>query len=367
MKKIILSISLLALSGYVTKVTAQVGLEGIVVEKFYISNAADSIDAADNGAVHPLYVGSTTYRVYANLLPGYKLVNLFGNAEHPLLIETSTAFYNDPNFGFKVYQGTSVNNTKKNTTLIDSYISMGGVANGQMGVLKSEDTDGSIGNLQGILANTDPLMGLPITGANSADGLMPGTPNTPSVLGISNELDIFDQTAGSLFTTSNGAVSTLGGVEGVTTSNHVLIGQFTTNGDFSFKLNLQILTPVAGESQIFVADTPTGTELTDTSLIYNSNPNGGVGIEETVAEAALSIDYQVYPNPTSESFAIRQHGNMAQSNYDYTVTDLSGKTVLSGHSNSQVTNVDATALQTGIYLVTMTQDGIVSTSKLIKN
>lgn len=366
MKKIVLSISFLMITGFFSKATAQVGLEGIVVEKFYISNAADSIDAVNNGAVYPLYVGSTTYRVYANLLPGYKLVNLFGNVQHPLNIETSTAFYNDPNFGFKVYQGTSVNNTKKNTTLIDSYLSMGGVANGQMGVLKSEDTDGSIGNLQGILANTDPQMGLPITGANSADGLMPGTPNTPSILGISNELDIFDQTVGASFTTTNGAVSTLGGVEGVTASNHVLIGQFTTNGDFSFKLNLQILTPVAGESQIFVADTPTGTELTDTTLIYNSNPNGGVGIEETMAATLLSIDYTVYPNPTSETFAIRQTGNMAQSNFDYTVSDLSGKTVLSGHSNGQVTNVDAAALQTGIYLVTMSQDGIVSTSKLIK-
>jgi hypothetical protein len=86
-----------------------------------------------------------------------------------------------------------------------------------------------------------------------------------------------------------------------------------------------------------------------------------------LAAEILSIDYQVYPNPTSESFAIRQKGNMSQSNFDYSVTDLSGKTVVSGHSNSQVTNVDATALQTGIYLVTMSQDGIVSTSKLIKN
>lgn len=242
---------------------------------------------------------------------------------------------------------------------------MGGVANGQMGVLKPEDTDGSIGNLQGILANTNPVMGLPITGANSADGLMPGTPNTPSILGISNELDIFDQTAGSLFTTTNGAISTLGGVEGITASNHVLLGQFTTNGDFGFKLNLQILTPVPGESEIYVSDTPTGTELTDTSLIYFSNPN--VGIEETITEAALSLDYTVYPNPTSESFAIRQTGNMTQSNFDYTVTDLSGKIVVSGHSNAKTTQVDATNVQTGIYLVTMSQDGTVSTSKLIKN
>jgi hypothetical protein len=368
MKKIVLSISFLALSGFFAKVTAQAGLEGIVVEKFYISDAADSIDAANNGAVYPLYVGSTTYRVYANLLPGYKVIQMFGNTAHPLQIETSTAFYNDPNFGFKVYQGTSVNNTKKNTTLIDSYITVGGVANGLVGVLKSEDTDGSIGNLQGILANTDPQMGLPITGANAQDGLLPGMPIIPNVLGISNELDIFDQTAGASFTTSNGAIAALGGMDGATASNHVLLGQFTTHGDFSFKLNLQILTPTAGVSETYVADSPTGPELTDSTLIYHSNPNGsGVGIQETIAEAALSIDYQVYPNPTSESFAIRQHGNMTQSNYDYTVTDLSGKTVLVGHSNAKTTQVDASNLQTGIYIVTMTQDGIVSTSKLIKN
>ena len=366
MKKIVLSVSFLALSGFLTKTTAQVGLEGIVVEKFYISNAADSIDAVNNGAVYPLYVGSTTYRVYANLLPGYKVVQIFGSTEDPLTIQTSTAFYNDPNFGFKVYQGTSLNNTKKNTTLIDSYITSGGVASGLVGVLKSEDTDGSIGNLQGILANTDPQMGLPITGANSADGLLPGSPILPNVLGISNELDIFDQTVGSIFTATNGAIATLGGMEGATSSNHVLLGQFTTNGDFGFKLNLQLLTPIPGESEVYVAETPTGTQLTDTTLTYNSNPNGGVGIEETVASAALSMDYTVYPNPTSETFAIRQTGNMTQSNYDYTVTDLSGKTVLAGHSNAKTTQVDATNLQTGIYLVTMTQDGIVSTSKLIK-
>ena len=56
---------------------AQVGLEGIVVEKYYVSDAADSTDAADNGAVYPLHVGSVTYRVYANLLAGYEVVQMF--------------------------------------------------------------------------------------------------------------------------------------------------------------------------------------------------------------------------------------------------------------------------------------------------
>lgn len=367
MKRIVLSVSFLMFTGCFSLLKAQVGLEGIVVEKYYISNAADSIDAVNNGATYPLYTGSVTYRVYANLLPGYKVIQMFGNSAHPLNIETTTAFYNDPNFGFKTYQGTSVNNTKKNTTLIDSYVTIGGVANGLVGVLKTEDTDGSIGNLQGILANNDAQMGLPITGTNAQDGLMPGTPIIPNVLGITNELDIFDQTPGSTFTTSNGAIAALGGMDGATTSNHVLLGQFTTNGEFSFKLNIQILTPTAGVSETYVADSPVGTELTDTTLIYHSNPNGsGVGIEEIVEKQQLTIDYQLYPNPTNDGFSIRQSGNMIQSNFDYVVTDLSGKSVLSGHATSQVTHVDATTLRTGIYLVTMSQDGITTTSKLIK-
>lgn len=368
MKKSILPICLLSFVGLFSKVTAQVGLEGIVVEKFYISNAADSIDAVNNGAAYPLYVGSTTYRVYANLLPGYKVIQLFGNTNHPLSIETTTAFYNDPNFGFKVYQGTSVNNTKKNTTLIDSYVTVGGVANGLVGVLKSEDTDGSIGNLQGILANTDPQMGLPITGANAQDGLMPGTPIVPNVLGITNELDIFDQTPGSTFMSTNGAIAALGGMEGVTASNHVLLGQFTTNGTFSFKLNLQILTPTAGVSETYVADSPIGSELTDSTLIYHSSTSGGsgAGIEDNNIASVVVMEYQVYPNPTNDSFVIRQFGNMSNSDFDYTITDLSGKIVLAGHSNQQHCTINATNLNSGIYIVNMSQDGQVRTSKLIK-
>ena len=52
------------------KILSQSGLEGIVVEKYYISDSADSINANDQGATYPLAIGSTTYRVYANLLPG---------------------------------------------------------------------------------------------------------------------------------------------------------------------------------------------------------------------------------------------------------------------------------------------------------
>ena len=258
------------------KVLSQSGLEGIVVEKYYISDSADSINANDQGATYPLAIGSTTYRVYANLLPGYRIGSIWGSSAHTLNFSTTTSFYNDPNYGGSIYSGTSVNNTKKNTTLIDSYITIGAVAAGKIGVLKTEDTDGTIGNIQGILANNNLEMGLPIMGTSGMDGLMTGTPQILNVLGLTTELDIFDQTPGNDFTCNDCAIAALAGVSGVTPSNHVLLGQFTTDGIFSFKLNLQVLDTIPGNATIYVSDSVIAGEFTfltiyEPTLVYSSD------------------------------------------------------------------------------------------------
>lgn len=62
---------------------------------------------------------------------------------------------------------------EKNTVMLDSWFSVGGAASNKMGVLKAEDTDGSIGNLNGLLANTVTSIGYPLT---VRDGLAAGTP-----------------------------------------------------------------------------------------------------------------------------------------------------------------------------------------------
>ena len=340
---------------------SQVGLEGIVVEKFYVSDAADSTDAAENGAVYPLHVGSVTYRVYANLLPGYKLLSMFGSPEHTLNVKTTTAFYNDPNYGFKLYQGTSVNNTKKNTTLIDSYLTVGGVASGLCGVLKTEDTTGTIGNNQGILANIDPLAGLPIMGIDGVDGLMPGAPIIPNALGITTELDVFDQTVGNDFTTNNAAIAALGGAEGITETNHVLLGQFTTDGVFSFRLNLQLGTPVAGESQIFVPDAPTGAELVDTTLVYSSVPI--VGVEEIAV--VPNVEFSAYPNPCDNQLTLIQSNNQVDK-VNLKMYDITGRVVMNDVYWSSKHTVDTANLPSGIYTVQLERKGQFHTVKFIK-
>ncbi len=342
---------------------AQQGLEGIVVEKYYVSDVADSMNAVDQLAAYPLRTGSVTYRIYANLLPGYKVIQMFGLPDHQLKFNTTTSFFNDPNYGVAVYQGTSLNNTKKNTTLIDSYLTIGGVCSGQFGVLKSEDTDGTIGNNQGILANFTAAMGAPIMGANGVDGLMPGSPIVPNVLGITNELDPLDQIVGGNIIISDGAIAALGGVEGVTASNHVLLGQFTTDGDFSFELNIQLATPTAGGSETYVASFPGTGEFTDSTLIYNSNPSAG--LEEILASDAMN-NLVVSPNPAVDQLQMNWLTQESYETYQLEVIDLEGKTIMAFPYMTNSGKIDIKDLQAGVYLIKVKAAHSQATQRFIK-
>jgi hypothetical protein len=348
---------------FVGTISAQEGLEGIVVEKYYISNEEDSLDAAENFAPYALSVGSVTYRVYANLQTGYKVIQLFGSSAHPLEFATSTSFYNDPNFGFPVYQGISLNNTRKNTTLIDSYITIGAVANGLLGVLKAEDTDGTIGNQQGILENSDPDAGLPIMGPTGVDGLMPGSPILPNVLGIGAELDVLDQTAGGSFISTGGAIATLGGMEGVTSSNHVLLGQFTTDGVFSFKINLQLGTPQVGGSEIYVAENPQPGEFTDSTLVYTSPVDtGGVGVEYIPVRSEDL--FTLFPNPSNDVINIIARGSLGKSGV--VIRDFTGRVVMESAVWSSVNSISIEQLPSGVYTLTLSSGDRSSTRKFIR-
>jgi hypothetical protein len=363
MKNIKIAIGTLLTVFISNQYVAQQGLEGIVVEKYYVSNAADSINALDQLAPYALKTGSVTYRIYANLLPGYKVIQMFGLVDHPMKLNTTTAFFNDPNYGVSFYQGTSLNNTKKNTTLIDSYLTIGGVCTGQMGVLKSEDTDGSIGNNQGILANVTPEMGLPIMGANAQDGLMPGSPIVPNVLGITNEFDPLDQLVGGSIQINDATIIALGGVEGVTPSNHVLLGQFTTDGDFSFELNLQLGTPTAGGSETYVASLPGIGQLTDSTLIYNSNPSASLE-EHTLTEAMNNL--VVSPNPAVDQLQMNWLTQEPYESYQLEVIDLEGKVLLAIPHMTNNAKVDIKDLQAGVYLVKVKAAHSQATQRIIK-
>ena len=255
------------------------GLQGIVVEKYYQANAADVADAtANSGSPVALTTNSVTYRVYVDMAAGYKFNSIFGNAAHNLNVSSTTGFFNDGSWGVATNPGTvSTTNIRKNTGMIDSWFTTGGVAVGKAGVLKSEDTDGTIGNAQSILANNPGgCFGLPINGATGQDGFLPSSASTyvaPNALGVPQSvIDILSgvSTSGSMVLT-NGSIAALGGVQGPTTSNMVLIGQFTTNGQFSFALNIQIQNIATGVAENYVSSSPTGAELTHPSLTLVPN------------------------------------------------------------------------------------------------
>ena len=246
--------------------SAQTGLENIIVEKYYVSNAADSSSAAG-----VLPVGSVTYRIYVDMKPGYNFQALYGVTNHPLTIRTSTSFFNDENYGSTFPNGISTTNIRKFTSMIDSWFSVGASCAGKIGVRKTVDSDGTLGNANGILANTDPSIGFPITGATGRDGFLAGTPVSVTFVGISNtgngDLGVLDGTSqvGGLFTTNNGSIAALGGATGLDTTNIVLVGQFTTTGVLQYQLNVQIGTPTGG-TENYVSSNPVGSEVTRTFL-----------------------------------------------------------------------------------------------------
>lgn len=274
------------------------GLEGLIVERYYITDAADEANAIAQGAVSPLPVGSVAYRVYVDMAPGYKFSQIFGNTQHNLTVNTTTSFFNDPNYGVAVNPATiSVNNSKKHTALIDSWFTTGGAAATKVGVMEEDDTDGTIGNNQGILANNPGgCYGLPINGTNAQDGLVPSSATTylvPNTLGLGSILDVLDQTDGNSITISNGTIAALGGIVGPTASNRVLIAQFTTNGVLSLAFNVQLVNIASGNAENYVASNPGAGELTHPSLTFISGNAPTANIATPVNNASYSFGANV--------------------------------------------------------------------------
>ena len=350
---------------------AQSGLEDIIVEKYYISEANDTNANSVGGA---LPIGSTTYRVYVDMLPGYTFQAAYGllNPYHELRIETTTQFFNNIDYG-STSPTFSKNNSAKNTVMLDSWLSVGGACNGYFGILKTED-DGVNTNVNTcagcsatpILQSTNPDAGIALS---TQDGLIAGTPLSVTTVGLSPAINVFgNSTVGNLFSTDNGSWAALGGATGPdANSNKVLIAQLTTDGILTFKLNLQLGTP-GGGTENYVAENPTGSEFQHPALIYDSgnltnlqdlNPTGSV--------------YKIFPNPVRDNINIEVRSSNSDSKkqfMQYSIYSMEGKEVMTNKIDSLPNNykdtIDLTQLEKGIYFMQINLNGVVSTKKLIK-
>lgn len=240
------------------------GLENIIVEKYYISDAKDSTALGGH-----LPAGSVTYRIFADMKSGYRFQAAFGITDHELRLGTTTSFFNNEDHGGSVANVIPDYTLKDYTVMLDSWLSAGGASEGTLGILKSNDNGvETVANTKGFLQNTDPRAGIPL---KTQDGLINGPPPKVTGFGIDSLITVFDKkTNGSLFSTANGSWATLNGSIGPDSiDNKVLIAQITTNGVFTFKLNIQVGTPYHGVEQ-YVAENPKGNEILLPGLIYSS-------------------------------------------------------------------------------------------------
>lgn len=363
MKKLL---TLLLFACFTSVSFAQNGLEDVIIERYYVSEANDTLA---NGVGGILPVGSVTYRIYLDMLPGYKFQVAYGVANHEMRIETSTLFFNNEDRGSTTPNFTAIN-AAKNTVMLDSWLSCGAACVGRMGILKAED-DG-VNNIVNtfvpqVLQNTDPIVGIPLT---IQDGLILATPEPFTELGITNEIAVFDNqndgTNGPVFSTFNGSWSALNGASGPDSlTNKVLIAQITTDGNFCFKLNVQLRTPTPGIVENYVWSNPTGSEILFPALQYCANVGNPEIESETPAPA-----FSVYPNPSADIFSMWVFGSRVQGDYNYRVYALDGRTVVNrrlGVLNSDVMEkIDLGSLESGVYFVELEFEGKTTTRKIVK-
>jgi hypothetical protein len=347
------------------------GLEGIIVERYYVSDANDTVANATDGR---LPVGSVTYRVFVDMLPGYKLQALFGLPApnfHELKFSTTTLFFNNEDRGAITPTYTKTQ-AKGASVMLDSWVSMGAACTGNHGILKTED-DGVANvvntNSPLMLQNANPSAGIPLT---IQDGLIVKTfnPQTVTLVGITNtELALVDNTNdtanGKSFVTSNGSIAALAGAVGPDTIvNKVLIGQFTTDGVFSFQLNLQLGTPTGGTQQ-FVAVNPVGNEILFPALNYSS------ALEIRKISNTLNA-FELFPNPGESTLKILiQSNNSNAVNNNVAIYDILGRKIIEQNIGklgvSNVETIDVSSLKTGKYIVELNLDGVRTSKKYIKN
>ena len=355
---------------------AQNGLENIIVEKYYKSSALDTVANADGGV---LPVGSVTYRIYADLLPGYTFQAAYGidvipagisAGDHELRISTSTKFFNHEVRGNTSPTYTK-NHAKTNTVMLDSWLSGGAACAGNFGILKSEDDSiMTVVNIDNILMNADTSCGIPL---NQQDGLIAGSPQSVTFLGIDSEIAILGSENvgpnGQLISTYNGSWAVLGGAVGPDNlSNKVIIAQLTTDGIFSFELNIQIGTP-NGDIQKYVAKNPMPDEILLESLTYTAIPDSTSSAFTKYSNSSAN-SIMLYPNPVKDFFYVQLLENKKLSNAVATLYSSDGRTVKTINyqnlNSAELYKIDSSELTDGIYFLEIKADNFISQSKIIK-
>jgi hypothetical protein len=223
------------------RVAAQEGLDGVIVEQIPVSTQA----AADDPN---LPANAKAYRIFIDMSSGYEMQGVFAEPHTEMLFGTTTKFYNNSEDGGTNGRDIPFSLIAANPALgYDTYITVNAAANNKLGIPLEEDvTDGTV------------------------DGYISGTALGLQTIGADFDLPFgVDDYTGN-FSANDCVYIVLGGEQGPTDKNRVLIGQFTTDGIFSFKINIQLREISTGYIEQYVAELPVGLQYTHPGLHFPS-------------------------------------------------------------------------------------------------
>lgn len=353
--KVIYTIAVLFLVALNAK--SQNGLEKIIVEKYYVTDANDAANE-DGGIIEE---NAITYRVYVDMLPNYILQAIYGSDAHDLKIETSDKFFNNESRG-GVSPTYTKTQAKANTVMLDSWLSMGAACKDNLGVLKADDNGiETVINSNNILQNDDPIAGIPV---KTQDGMIAGKVEQVTLVNIDDKVIMFDGTndtpAPNQFFVNNGAWASVNGSKGKDSlTNKVLIGQFTTKGTFGFSLNLQIRNQGNFEVEKYVTSNPRENERVDSTLVYFIDPLVSVDYTQ------LETKFKLFPNPatTTVNFELPLNINSAS----YSLVSINGEEIQNGTlPNINRHSLDVSSIPAGLYILKINVDGNTYHSKINK-
>lgn len=262
---------LILLSGSTIAQNKLPGLEGIIVERFYTTGREDCMTKYPEGNIPE---GSITYRVFLDLDSGYRFQAAYGSPAHPLVMKSDKPIYNHPEAGYTHPNIQPLRALRKNTALLDSWLSVGAASENHIGIPRIYDYDGKDTLIQyekGYLNNTPDKKGNHF--ANTDGMIRIEKPPYPTFFQIDSCL----AGLGSVINRNeliieNGAWASLGkgtvGADSLTT-NSILIAQITTSGQLELELNIMIGTP-DGESIRYVSKNPVTGEKLHPALHYSS-------------------------------------------------------------------------------------------------
>ena len=360
--------------------------EGLIIETYYCSDSNDASDE-DGGT---LAVGSTTYRLYVDLKPGYELQAIYGNEINDLFIQSTEDFFNNEDRGEETGDAIDNSHLGDNTVALDSWVAMGAASDIHMGVLKDSDEDGSIiggdnndggseGVEGGLIVNDHMNIGTLVT---DADGML--ETEVPSVTVVNLDLDAFADENSDLGLESNeGAWSVLEGVVGPTDVNEILIGQFSTIGELSGCLNIQVGIPDSLQCShpdchtmiqfVAVLDQADNDGTIDTDNIYHGpslcfTADVDCPLTDEIIES-LVTEFEVYPNPVQNTLNVQWalvQGGANLLNIRNVEGQLVAQQQLISGENIQQTSIDVSSLPTGMYFLELMDEQVIAHKAFVK-